>query len=305
MGKWTVEGPEKISFEEPVNVLQVRVVAGAVNVVAAEGPARLEVTELEGDPLLVSLEDGVLTVTYKDLSWSELTESAKSVEKVKSFFEGLRRKRRAVVSLTVPAAAEVKVGSVSADTTVSGVAGRVGVQGASGETTLVGLRGRADVNSVTGDVNAQSVAGELKVHTVSGHLTVVAGSGEKLHAKSVSGSVTLDLDATTPTDLHVATVSGPVAVRLPSQADAKVEAGTTGGELSSTFEELTVGGSWGTRKLSGQLGSGTGRLQVNTVSGAVTVLRRPETEDGQVRFTKELPAAPADAPATDDTAQEG
>ncbi|KQV23772.1 MULTISPECIES: DUF4097 family beta strand repeat-containing protein [unclassified Kitasatospora] len=296
MGKWTVSEPDSITFDEPVGTLNVRVIAGAVNVVTAEGPARLEISELKGDPLQVTLENGVLTVTYPDLAWSELTDSIKSLETVKSFFSGLRRKREAVaeVSLTVPAGSEVKIGSASADTTVSGVTGQVTVYGASGETTLVGLTGRTEVKTVSGDVNAQSVAGELRVNTVSGHLTVVAGTGDKLVAKSVSGSVTLDVDTATPTDLHVNTVSGPVAVRLPSQADAKVELGSTGGELSSTFEELTVSGGWGTRKLSGQLGSGTGRLQVSTVSGAVTVQRRPEAEAERIDLVKELPAAPTD-----------
>lgn len=294
MGKWTVNEPDKITFDEPVGTLHVRVVAGAVNVVAADGPARLEVTELEGEPLQVTLENGVLTVTYQDLAWSELADSVKSVDTAKSFFGGLRRKRRAVVSLTVPVGSEVRLGSVSADATVSGITGQVSVRGASGETTLVGLAGRTDVSTVTGDVNAESVAGQLRVNTVSGDLTVAAGTADKLLAKSVSGSVTLDVDSTTPADLHVATVSGAVVVRLPSQADAKVEAGSTGGELSSTFEELKIGGSWGTKKLSGQLGSGTGRLQVSTVSGAVTVLRRRDAEGEQVDFVKELPATPTD-----------
>ncbi|BFV57345.1 DUF4097 family beta strand repeat-containing protein [Kitasatospora sp. CMC57] len=299
MGKWTIDKPDRIILDEPVETLHVRVVAGAVNVVATDGPARLEVTELDGEPLQVTLENGILTVTYQDLAWSELADSVKSVETVKAFFGGLRRKRRAVVSLSVPAGAEVKVGSVSADATVSGTSGRVTVHGASGETTLAGLAGRTDVNTVTGDVNAEAVAGELRVNTVSGHLTVVAGTADRLLAKSVSGSVTLDVDTATPTDLHVTTVSGSVAVRLPSQADTKVEAGSTGGELSSTFEELKVGGSWGTKKLSGQLGSGTGRLQVTTVSGAVTVLRRPDAEPDHIDLVKELPAAP-----TDTTSQE-
>ncbi|MFD0570280.1 hypothetical protein ACFQ0T_14970 [Kitasatospora gansuensis] len=158
MGKWTVNEPDRIILDEPVETLHVRVVAGAVNVVATDGPARLEVTELEGEPLQVTLENGVLTVTYQDLAWSELADSVKSVETVKSFFGGLRRKRRAVVSLSVPAGSEVRVGSVSADATVSGITGKVAVHGASGETTLAGLTGRTDVNTVTGDVNAESVA---------------------------------------------------------------------------------------------------------------------------------------------------
>ena len=295
MSQWTVSEPDRITIEETVTALHVRIIDGAVNVVAAEGPARLEVTELEGDPLQVTLEDGVLTVTYKNLHWAELGESVKSVQSVqaaKDLFSSLRRKRRAVVSLAVPAGAEVRIGSVSADATVSGVAGRVAVHGASGATTLVGLSGRTEANSFSGDVDVQSVSGELKVKTVSGGLTVVAGTADKVSANSVSGAVTLDLDVATPTDIRVSTVSGAVGVRLPSLTDAKVEAGSNSGDVSSTFEQLKVSGTWGAKKLSGQLGTGKGSLQVTTVSGAVTVLHRPDAEDDGPVVVKELPAGP-------------
>ncbi|MFI6443094.1 DUF4097 family beta strand repeat-containing protein [Kitasatospora sp. NPDC050543] len=292
MSQWTISGPDRITIDEPVSALHVRVVAGAVNVVAAEGPARLEVTELEGEPLHVTLVDGVLTVTYKDFSWGEFTESVKSVESVKSLFSSLRRKHRAVVSLAVPAGSEVKVGTVSAGTTISGIAGPVSVHGASGGATLVGLSGRIEAHTVSGDIDAQSVSGELRVKTVSGPLTVVAGTADKVQAHTVSGAITLDLDVETPTDIKVNTVSGAVGIRLPSLADAKVEAGTNSGDVSSTFEELAVGGSWGSKRLSGQLGSGKGSLVVTTVSGAITVLRRPDTDEDGPAVVKELPAGP-------------
>ncbi|MEV7777299.1 DUF4097 family beta strand repeat-containing protein [Kitasatospora sp. NPDC088351] len=293
MSQWTVEGPDRITIDEAVRALHVRIIDGTVNVVAAEGPARLEVTELKGEPLHVTLVDGVLTVTYKDISgWSEFGEVLKSVDSVKGFFASFKRKRVAGITLTVPAAAEVKVGAVSADTTVSGIAGHVSVQSANGDTTLVGLAGRTDINTVTGDVDAQSVAGQLRLNTVSGKLTVVAGTADRVQANAVTGAVTLDLDAATPTDIKVTTVSGPVGVRLPSLADTKVEAGTNSGDISSTFEQLKVGGTWGAKRLSGQLGDGKGSLAVTTVSGSVTVLRRPDTEEDGPVVVKELPAGP-------------
>ncbi|MFJ1752316.1 DUF4097 family beta strand repeat-containing protein [Kitasatospora sp. NPDC088134] len=292
MTQWTVESTENITFDEAVRTLHVRVVDGAVNVVPTDGPARLEVAALEGEPLQVTVADGVLTVTYKDLSWGEFGEAVKSVQTVKSFFSGLRRKRRAELTVAVPADTAVKVGTVSADATVSGITGEVGVHGASGTATLAGLTGQVNANTVTGDVDAEGLSGELKVNTVSGAVTLVAGSATRIRANSVSGAVTLDLDAATPTDIGVTTVSGPVGLRLPSFADAKVEAGTTSGSLSSAFAELSVGGGWGSKKLSGQLGTGRGRLQVTTVTGAVTVQRRPDAEED--RPARELPAGPLD-----------
>ncbi|MEU6239341.1 hypothetical protein ABZ885_41045, partial [Kitasatospora sp. NPDC047058] len=55
---------------------------------------------------------------------------------------------------------------------------------------------------------------------------------------------------------------------------------------------LKVGGSWGAKRLSGQLGDGVGNLSVTTVSGAVTVLHRPDAEDDGPVLVKELPAGP-------------
>ncbi|PYC68155.1 hypothetical protein C7C46_29485 [Streptomyces tateyamensis] len=279
MNEWTVSNPDTLTFDGPVSTAQLWLVGGVVNVVAAEGPARLEVTELEGEPLQVTLTDGVLTVTYPDLNWSSFGENLKSLDSVKSFVGSLRRKRKAVVSLTVPADVRVKLGAVSADATVSGVHGGTTVHQVSGSTTLVGLDGRTEANSVSGDVDAQSLAGDLTVKTVSGGLTVVAGTPAKLRANSVGGAVTLDLAGRTPADIKINTVSGDVAVRLPQPADTRVEAGSTNGQFHSSFEELTVGGTWGAKRLTGTLGAGTGKLAVATVSGAISVLRRPEPED--------------------------
>ncbi|WP_030057989.1 MULTISPECIES: DUF4097 family beta strand repeat-containing protein [Streptomyces] len=291
MSQWTVDGPERITIDEAVRAVHVRIIDGTVNVVAAEGPARLEVTEIQGEPLHVTLVDGVLTVTYKDInSWGEFGDWLKSVGSVKSFFGTLKRKRVAGVTLTVPASAEVKVGTVSAHATVSGIAGNVSVQSANGDATLVALSGRTDANTVTGDVDAQAVGGQLRVNTVSGQLTVVAGTADRVQVNAVTGAVTLDLDVDGEADVKVTTVSGPVAIRIPSRTDAKVEAGSTSGDISSSFEQLKLSGSWGAKKLSGQLGEGRGSLNVTTVSGAVTVLSRPEPEDDGP--AKELPAGP-------------
>lgn len=303
MSQWTVSEPDRITIEEAVSALHVRIIGGAVNVVAAEGPARLEVTELEGEPLQVTLVDGVLTVTYPNLSWADFSDKLKSVEAVKGLLGSLRRKRRAVVSLTIPAEAEVKVGTVTAEATVSGVLGGTSVYGVAGGITLVGLDGQVSAKSVSGDVDAQSVTGELTVNSVSGELTVISSTPDSLHANTVGGAVTLDLAGTGPTTVKINTVSGDVAVRLPQPADTTVEAGSTNGQFSSAFEELTVGGSWGAKKLSGKLGAGTGRLQVSTVSGAISVLRRPETEDEAPSLVKEL--TPGEAAIEDATPEAG
>jgi hypothetical protein len=247
--EWSVKEPGKLSFAEPVTDLHVRIVNGTVNVVGTdEGSARLEVSEIEGPPLVVTQENGVLTVAYEDLPW-------------KGFLKWLDRKswrRSAVVSLTVPAGARVEVGVVGAAAVLSGPV-------------------RAD--TVSGSLEAQAVTGDLRFNSVSGDLTVVEGSGPSVRAESVSGSMIVDLDPEGPTDVQLTNVSGEIAIRLPHPADADVEANTASGKISNAFDDLRVHGQWGAHRVTGRLGAGTGKLRATTVSGSIALLRRPQQED--------------------------
>ncbi|MCX4586937.1 DUF4097 family beta strand repeat-containing protein [Streptomyces sp. NBC_01481] len=268
---WEVAEPKKLTFDDPVTALNVRIVNGTVNVVGAdEGSARLEVSEIEGPPLIVTQQGSTLTVAYEDLPW-------------KGFLKWLDRKgwhRSAVVSLAVPTGSAVEVGVVGAAAFVSGIQGTTAVRGVSGDTTLVGLSGAVRADTVSGNLEAQSVTGDLRYNSVSGDLTVIEGAGTSVRAESVSGDMVIDLDPVgRPTDIRLTTVSGEVAIRLPHPADARVEANTASGAVSNAFDDLRVSGQWGAKKITGRLGAGTGTLKATTVSGSIALLRRPSAED--------------------------
>ncbi|MFJ8359258.1 DUF4097 family beta strand repeat-containing protein [Streptomyces sp. NPDC093984] len=291
MPEWSVAEPRKLTFDDPVTALHVRIVNGTVNVVGTdEGSARLEVSHVEGPALTVTQKDGTLTVAYDDLPW-------------KGFLKWLDPKgwrRSAVVSLAVPASTRVEVGVVGADALVSGIDGGADVKSVTGAATLAGLAGPVRATTVSGNVEAQGVTGELRLNSVSGDLTVIEGACPSVKADSVSGSIILDLDPTSgPTDARLTNVSGEIAIRLPHPADAEVEANTASGTVSNAFDDLRVTGQWGAKKITGRLGGGSGRLKATTVSGSIALLRRPPAED------EPWDTPPADAsPGTgsDDTA---
>ncbi|KAA6219644.1 DUF4097 family beta strand repeat-containing protein [Streptomyces filamentosus] len=274
MTEWSVTEPVKLAPADPVTRLRVRVVGGAVNVVGTdESTARVEVSEIEGPPLIVTQEGSTLTVTYEDLHWKGILK----------WLDSKAHRRRAVVSVAVPAGAEVEVGAVTAESVISGVRGRTEVRGVTGSTTLVGLSGPVRAESVSGALEAQSVTGALRVSTVTGDVTVIEGSGSAVRAETVSGDMVLDLDpapsGAPPADIRLSSVSGEVAIRLPHPADARVEASTTSGAVSNAFEDLRVGGEWGTKSITGTLGAGSGTLRATTVSGSIALLRRPDSAE--------------------------
>ncbi|WP_434596393.1 DUF4097 family beta strand repeat-containing protein [Streptomyces sp. A5-4] len=281
----TVAEPEKLTFDGPVTALKVRIVNGTVNVVGTdEGPARLEVSEINGPPLIVTRQGGALTVAYEDLPWQ-------------NFLKWLEHKswsRSAVVSLTVPAGASVEVGVVGAGAVVSRISGRTDVRGVTGDTTLVGLSGAVHADTVSGNVETQGVTGDLRFKSISGDLTVIEGAGTSVRADSVSGDMVIDLDPSgRRTDISLTTVSGEVAIRLPHPADTRVEANTASGTVSNAFDNLRVSGQWGTKKITGTLGEGNGKLRAATVSGSIALLRRPPAEE-EPADAHAGPNAPAD-----------
>ncbi|WP_369199871.1 DUF4097 domain-containing protein [Streptomyces sp. PU-14G] len=269
---WQITEPWRIDFDDPVTELDVRVASGTVNVVGTdEAATRVEVGRVEGPPLLVRREGSRLVVAYEDLPWSGFLK----------WFEGKGRRRRAEVSVRVPADVALSVGVVRAAAVVSGIRGSTKVAGVSGTTTLVGLRGPVTAETVSGDVETQRLSGPLRFSTVSGDLTCIDGSLGTITADSVSGAMILDLGsprAGGPADIRLSSVSGELAVRLPDDADLTVEAQTAGGAVSSAFDELTTAG-WGSYRVAGTLGGGHGTLEANTVSGGVALLRRPPGAD--------------------------
>ncbi|MEV5318350.1 DUF4097 family beta strand repeat-containing protein [Streptomyces sp. NPDC052687] len=284
MSEWSVAEPSKLTFDEPVRELHVRIVNGTVNVVGTdEAPARLEISGVEGPPLRVTHENGTLTVAYEDLPWKDFL----------TWLDPKGRQRSAVVSLAVPVGTRVRVGAVAATSVVSGVGGEVDVRGVCGDTTLVGLAGPVRADTVSGNLEAQALTGDLRFHSLSGDLTVVE-AGSSVRAESVSGSMIVDLDpAARRTDVSLTSVSGEIAIRLPQPADTEVEAHTAGGTVSSAFEDLRVGGPWGAKRITGRLGAGNGSLRATTVSGSIALLRRPPQEPEPWE-----PEAPAAEPST-------
>lgn len=287
MPEWSVTEPQKLTFDAPVTTLRVRVVNGTVNVVGtAEDSARLEVSDVEGPPLTVSRQGGVVTVAYDDLRWKGF---------LKRFdFQGWRRS--AAVTLAVPAGARVEVGAVGAATMVSGIEGRTEVRGVTGGTTLVGLSGPVHAETISGSIEAQGLTGELRCVSVSGDLTVVEAAGSSVRADSVSGSMIVDIaPAGEAPKVALTNVTGEIAVRLPHPADAEVEVDTTSGAVSNAFEDLRVSGQWGAKRVTGRLGAGSGRLKATTVSGSVALLRRPPMEEDS-HGADGPPDGPSDGP---------
>jgi Putative adhesin len=264
MTQWTIESPTSLDFED-VTGLKVRLIAGSVAVLATDGKPSLDVADITGDPLNVSYEDGLLTISHENLTWEGL-------------LKWLRPPYRhsATVTVTVPRKCQTQVGVVSATAVMSGISARASVKSVSGGITLDGVTGDVDANTVSGALEAQGINGKLNFNTVSGDLTLADGWLERLDANGLSGDVTADIDLDPLGGMAVTTVSGEVTLRLPAEADARVALHSLSGDVRSEFAELRRSAAPASHSVSGNLGAGSGHVSVKTMSGRIVLLRRAE-----------------------------
>jgi len=263
MGTWTLDHPDKLTFDEVHRVL-VKTVEGSVSVVGSDDRPTLELSELSGEPLRVQLDGGALTIDYErpwrpwPLAW----------------LTGGAQRRKAVLTLAVPRDCRVELKVVSASLMVGGLEAPVDAHTVSGEVTLTGLRGPVEAETVSGPVQASGVTGDLSARTVSGDLTVAEGGGGSVQARTVSGAVALDLQASGDRDIRLSSVSGDLTVRLPEASDLEVRLQSTTGQVASAFEQLEHDHTPGRHSARGRLGAGGGRLRASSTSGHIALLRR-------------------------------
>jgi hypothetical protein len=271
MGTWTVDGPQRLTFDEPVSRLDVYLISGRLNVVATDGPARVEITHAGRKPIIVELRDGRLSLRHERTPrWPGLL----------WWFAQLGRRFRVDVSIAIPSHAQADLHMIDGSVIASGLRETTHVDVTSGHVTLMGLAGRTTAKLVSGPVEALGVAGDLTLETVSGELILADSSAERVHARTVSGSITCDLDNPRQSEIRLGTTSGAVTVRVREDSDLTVRLHTTSGRITSAFPELRAGQGWSWSKEStGVIGDGEGKLWASTTSGSIALLSRPVDDD--------------------------
>lgn len=286
MSRSTIEAPTAMTFDGVV-ALKVRLASGAITVHATDdSPPGLRIDEVEGPPMAVTHDAGILTVAYEDLTW-----------------EGLRRwlrssRRAATVTVTVPTECPVQLGVVTASAMVSGLSARLSIKSMSGDITLDQVNGPVEAQTMSGDLEATGLTGSVGYTTVSGRLTVAGGALSRLTARSMSGRMSADVDLARDGRVQIGTVSGAVALRLPASLDSQVELRSTSGRIDTAYPGLDQSGRPGAATATGTVGEGTGQISITTISGDIALLRRdaePSDGDGAARVRDGRPAGEGDA----------
>ncbi|WP_026122712.1 DUF4097 family beta strand repeat-containing protein [Nocardiopsis halotolerans] len=271
MARWTIDRPMTQTLDGIV-ALRVRIIGGHVNILPTDDPVTFEVTDIVGEPLLVTQEAGILTIHYEDLTSQGLLERLRPVQL--SGYKNVQD-RRATVNLRLPKDCPVEVTTVSAPIVAAGLSARSQLKTASGEITLDDISGETQISTVSGSTAVRDPHGNLKFNSVSGQLAVAGGLLSALSAKTVSGQVLADTGIAPAGRVRLNSVSGEIALRVPSETSATVELRTATSTVDSDFG-LDRRSAPARTVLSGRIGGGVdpASITINSASGRAALLRR-------------------------------
>lgn len=143
---------------------------------------------------------------------------------------------------------DVRATSVSGSVTVLSAKGDVIAHSVSGSVTVRNPGGRVDSDSSSGSVEIRGANGDVKAHSTSGHVNI---------GGNPSGNSYWDLK----------TMSGSVSISVPSDANFHLSSSAVSGQIRTQVPIVIE--EQGKHSLRARMGTGTGRVEVHTVSGSI------------------------------------
>jgi DUF4097 and DUF4098 domain-containing protein YvlB len=182
----------------------------------------------------------------------------------------------AQLEVKVPKGGKVEVNAVSADVSVSGVAGGAKLESVSGGVKATGPVGSLRAESVSGKVEVENGSGTVSASSVSGSVAVQGGTLDDCHIKNVSGHVTFDGGLTANGSLSVEGVSSQIELTLPANLAAEFALESFSGDIRSAFGDGKVQTPrFGPGKNAHfTIGSGGARVSAKTLSGSIVIAKR-------------------------------
>lgn len=262
--KWLIDDAKTIDFDM-VRTLKVGLLGGKVDIVGHDEPgARVEIHSVTKKPLKVSINGDTLEIDHPQIDWDNFLD----------VFKSFNHSASADVSIMVPRDVALKLGVVSASGLISGLTEDAKISTVSGDLVIDNVYGDLELNSVSGGINVRSHYGNITSKTVSGEITA-SGEIMKFSSNSVSGDVFLDVIGT-PDNVNIKSVSGDITLRLEAGVPAQYKVNTVSGRLQ--LDDSSITGIRG--QFTGKYGDLHGQwleFSASTVSGDISVLHSAAT----------------------------
>ena len=160
---------------------------------------------------------------------------------------------------------------------ITRMAGALEAGTSNGRIEVRDLDGDANLRTSNGTIDADASSGSFEAHTSNGRLEARLMNPSVRRAvrlESSNGHIELRIDGREVPEVRAHTSNSPVVVYLPGSTNARVQARTTHGSITSEFDGLRTGGMRRERELDGTIGSGGPLVELESTNGSIKILRR-------------------------------
>lgn len=156
----------------------------------------------------------------------------------------------------------------SSDFEIQDIKGNVRVSTSSGDGTIEKVSGDLDLKTSSGDIHLYGLQGDLYFSSTSGDCTAenIAGS---VRAGSTSGTINLKQLSDPQGRFSAETTSGDVYLEITDAFEGELELDSNSGDISSQLDMSRDSRS--RNYVSGTVGSGKGRIEIETTSGDIVL----------------------------------
>jgi len=162
--------------------------------------------------------------------------------------------------------------TVNGEVKCRGGSGQVSLKSVQGAVMLQNAKGHIDVYSVSEGLTLENVSGDISAETVSGDISLEGIESASVEVSTVSGDVTYDGSIKDGAHYRFTTHNGDVTVGIPDRTNVTISVATFNGDFDSSFPVSVTNTT--KHRFNFTLGSGSGRLELETFNGDIR-LRRP------------------------------
>ncbi len=163
---------------------------------------------------------------------------------------------------------KISLEGTSSDIQAKNLMGEVRIDCTSGSVNIEGLSGTLKSSQTSGDLEARGIQGEITSTTTSGNVSVEQTNGG-LNLNSTSGDLEAKTEILPAGSYSLKTTSGALYLSIARNAQAELKIETTSGDISMNVPMVLKTAS--RYSLSGSLGKGGGKIEIETVSGDINI----------------------------------
>jgi hypothetical protein len=181
--------------------------------------------------------------------------------------------------------AAISVETLDGDITVEGGAENVKLASVQGRIMLTGARGRIELNTVSNNIEAADLQGDVLAETVSGSITIAGSAAKSVEIQTVSGELIYDGRIIDGGHYSLLTHSGTIAVSVAEGTNATIATAIGSGDVRASFP-LPASDRPSRRRQTFRLGTGSATVELESFSGAISLLRPAEMAARLDRLTQ-------------------